>query len=307
MNRNLFETAFDFLNNLFDDEKVNTTIDVNQHTKIVENINKNKTYPQTQYVLINTNTQMIVNKKDNDAIIKKLALTENYIKQLENEVNSLREINANINERERLRVQKESEKFTTTLIEKQTKFVPPAIFNRDSTIDISKDVESDEFINKYLKTTRFLTEIIVHTSATRIGWDGDDNALHMFEDVHTWHVDNNGWSDVGYHFMINRIGELVIARPLSKVGAHTKDKNTHSVGIMLAGGHGGSADEKFEDHYTQEQKDTLFWLINALMKQDDYIKRLSGHNQYAAKACPCFNASEFFNVNKDLIEKKFIA
>lgn len=58
------------------------------------------------------------------------------------------------------------------------------------------------------------------------------------EDVRRWHVVENGWSDIGYHFLIHReAGEWVTSkcRPLDRVGAHDKGANRLSVGIAVAG------------------------------------------------------------------------
>ena len=284
MSRNFFEIALNLLNDLFDNDSVDTTIPESQHSKIVENINKNKFYPATQYVLMNVETHLIVNKVDYD--------------KLKSELEEFKE--------NKLSVDTFRKDLEEQLSDIPKEYSPPAIYNRGYTSNIVKFVEDKSaFINKYIKTERFINEIIVHTAATRTGWAGNTKALRMFQDVYDWHVDGNGWSDIGYHFMINRIGEIVIARPIDRTGAHTKEKNTNTIGIMLAGGYGGSANDKFEDHYTKKQKDTLFWLINKLMKHNSYINKLSGHNQYAAKACPCFRASEFFNANRNLVNKDF--
>ena len=59
------------------------------------------------------------------------------------------------------------------------------------------------------------------------------------------------------------------------------------------GGHGGSAKDKFEDHFTPAQKFALLKLIDGLKAQYSTITKVTGHNQYAAKACPCFNVPAF--------------
>jgi hypothetical protein len=44
--------------------------------------------------------------------------------------------------------------------------------------------------------------IIVHCSATPEGRDV------KAEEVRRWHVEENGWSDIGYHWIIELDGEL---------------------------------------------------------------------------------------------------
>src|SRR3546814_3669760 len=51
-----------------------------------------------------------------------------------------------------------------------------------------------------------------------------------------WHVDGNGWTDIGYHFVLRRNGAVEEGRPLDVVGAHAKNFNGRSIGICLVGG-----------------------------------------------------------------------
>ena len=53
--------------------------------------------------------------------------------------------------------------------------------------------------------------------------------------IRSWHVDKNGWSDIGYHFVIRKNGRIERGRPLYLVGAHSKGNNLTSVGICLTG------------------------------------------------------------------------
>jgi len=167
--------------------------------------------------------------------------------------------------------------------------------NYNSTLTIqTKD------LGYFFKTPRFIDEIIIHTTATRVGsWNGDIGINQAHSDLIKWHVRDNGWSDIGYHYFINRLGQITVCRPLDNTGAHTKGKNTGTVGIALAGGFGGSETDAFTEHYSAKQFKTFFWLINNLMKFNININKLSGHNQYAAKACPCFSVPAFIQENKN--------
>jgi hypothetical protein len=57
-------------------------------------------------------------------------------------------------------------------------------------------------------------------------------------EVRRWHVQDRGWKDIGYHFLIDRDGTVAKGRPVEQVGAHTMDHNVGSIGISLFGGHG---------------------------------------------------------------------
>lgn len=84
-------------------------------------------------------------------------------------------------------------------------------------------------------STREITEVVVHHTDTYE--DQDVN----YDVVREWHVGDRGWSDVGYHFLILRNGDLQVARPISKKGAHVlKKHNKYSIGISFCGGIVGS-------------------------------------------------------------------
>lgn len=77
-------------------------------------------------------------------------------------------------------------------------------------------------------------------------------------------------------------------RPEDVPGAHISGHNTGSVGIYLIGGHGSSATDDFHQHFTVAQEEALLKLIGDI-KTRAAIKRISGHNENAAKACPGFS------------------
>lgn len=76
--------------------------------------------------------------------------------------------------------------------------------------------------------TRTATDMIVihHTG----GADIDASA----EQIHGWHL-NNGWSGIGYHYVIRKDGTIEEGRPHWTVGAHASGENWHTIGIHLSG------------------------------------------------------------------------
>lgn len=76
--------------------------------------------------------------------------------------------------------------------------------------------------------------IIIHHSLTKDGTVADWDAIRRY------HREVNGWSDIGYHYGIERVGKgilLQIGRPESQPGAHTKEMhmNSKSLGICVVG------------------------------------------------------------------------
>ena len=137
-----------------------------------------------------------------------------------------------------------------------------------------------------------VTEIILHCSATRSDWMAGHSLASKVAEIDRWHRDR-GWSGIGYHWVIDRDGRFAAGRPETQVGAHVKGHNTGTIGVCLLGGFGGSADDAFDDHFTPEQRAAAWKLIRAISKRTD-IRRVMGHNEYAAKACPCFRAASEF-------------
>lgn len=105
---------------------------------------------------------------------------------------------------------------------------------------------------------RQITEIVVHCS------DSDFGCASM---IRNWHVRGNGWSDIGYHFVIPNgyiqkdfyvpscDGALEVGRPIEVAGAHARAVNRTSIGICLIG----------TKEFTTKQFDTLYYLLNHLI------------------------------------------
>lgn len=143
---------------------------------------------------------------------------------------------------------------------------------------------------------RNINEIIIHCTATRPEWWKTRTANQKVREVKKWHLDR-GFNDIGYHYLIDRDGTVVEGRPVARSGAHVRDRNKNTIGISLFGGHGGSENDQFGDHYTSEQEAALRDLIGKLQDRFGNVP-VNGHNQYAAKACPCFKVPEWFKGKK---------
>ena len=130
-------------------------------------------------------------------------------------------------------------------------------------------------------------EIIVHCSATRPDWMAGRPIAERVAEIRRWHL-ANGWNDIGYHWIIDRDGKVLPGRKETVIGAHTVGRNSGTIGICLIGGFGSAETDRFSDHFTGQQDITLRQMIEAISTRTS-IQRISGHNEYAAKACPGFN------------------
>lgn len=134
---------------------------------------------------------------------------------------------------------------------------------------------------------RDIDEIIIHCTATRPDFmEGQSTAAKVAE-IKRWHVEGNGWNDIGYHFLIDRDGTVAKGRPVEITGAHVSGHNTGTIGISLFGGHGSAETDAFSKNFTEAQEQALLDLLAELGNKYG-IERITGHNQYAAKACPGF-------------------
>ncbi|MBZ9653564.1 N-acetylmuramoyl-L-alanine amidase [Phyllobacterium lublinensis] len=126
---------------------------------------------------------------------------------------------------------------------------------------------------------RPINELIWHCTATPEGREVSVATIRQ------WHKDR-GWSDIGYHKVVHLDGSVEDGRPESKVGAHCENHNTGTIGYVYVGG--CDKNMKPKDTRTDAQKKTMLAITRAAIAKYG-IKKVTGHNQYAAKACPSFD------------------
>jgi len=116
------------------------------------------------------------------------------------------------------------------------------------------------------KTNRF---IIHHTASQDV----------PASTIHQWHL-NQGWSGIGYHFVIRQNGDIERGRAENLIGAHAGEKgNPDSIGIVLTG--------NFETGKpTTAQMDSLVWLLKDYLFPKYGVKPVIGHKDVMATACP---------------------
>ena len=129
---------------------------------------------------------------------------------------------------------------------------------------------------------RSINEIIVHCSATPEGRD------FTIADITRWHK-ARGFRTIGYHFVIYRDGSVHAGRPLEQAGAHCLKHNKHSIGVCYIGGCATDGRTP-KDTRTPEQKEALVKLLTELHNRFPHAT-IHGHRDFAAKACPSFNAT----------------
>lgn len=138
---------------------------------------------------------------------------------------------------------------------------------------------------------RKIDMIVIHCAATKPSMD-----IGMKE-INLWHRQRGFFNiasglAIGYHYVIRRDGTVENGRPVSEAGAHAKGYNAHSIGICLVGGI--DKDGNPQNNFTKPQWKALKELVLKLKKAYNIKKdKIIGHNQVAAKACPCFKVPEW--------------
>lgn len=131
------------------------------------------------------------------------------------------------------------------------------------------------------RASRRIDEIIIHCTATPEGRDVS------VETIRGWHI-GQGWKDIGYHWVVMLDGSVKPGRPESQVGSHVANHNSGTLGVVYVGG--VAKDGKTpKDTRTPAQRSALLAHVKALIDRYPTIKKVTGHNQFAAKACPSFD------------------
>lgn len=144
-----------------------------------------------------------------------------------------------------------------------------------------------------------IKRIFIHCSATREGQDIDAATIRK------WHK-NQGWRDIGYHFVIKLDGTVEPGRPEHITGSHARGYNTGSVAMVYVGGLDSAGKPK--DTRTPEQLKAMAGLTQELLNAYPGSDLL-GHRDISPdkdgdgkiephefiKACPCFDVKTWWS------------
>ena len=126
--------------------------------------------------------------------------------------------------------------------------------------------------------------LVVHCAASK-----PENRITV-DDLRRWHVEENGWDDIGYHYFVDLDGAVHECRDTNYQGAHEPKANSMSIAICLEGGYGG------DDTYPEHQLFALFKHLLHLLRDDFPNAAVVGHNNFRSdKSCPNFDVQLWFN------------
>jgi len=122
--------------------------------------------------------------------------------------------------------------------------------------------------------------VIIHHTAGQECSNFDRCAL-IVRGIQNYHMNDRGWDDIGYSFLIGGNGQVFIGRDWGTVGAHTYHYNSVAYGISFLG--------TFIDHLpTEKAMDAAKKLIQCGVDQG-FIKAdygLYGHRDAGCTECP---------------------
>ena len=101
-------------------------------------------------------------------------------------------------------------------------------------------------------------------------------------DIHQWHL-ANGWAGCGYHFLVRKDGTIYRGRPENKLGAHTSNHNTGSLGICFEGSYNT---ETMSENQIKAGQELITYLLDKynLLKANVYK-----HKDFNSTDCPGAN------------------
>jgi len=125
-----------------------------------------------------------------------------------------------------------------------------------------------------------INKIVIHCADTFA--DMDIGA----KEIDQWHR-QRGWSEIGYHYVILRSGEIEKGRPENKPGAHVAGYNTGSIGICLVGGKARGRENPC--NFTRQQWSALENLVRVLTLEYPDAQVVGHTDLDSGKTCPTFN------------------
>lgn len=126
---------------------------------------------------------------------------------------------------------------------------------------------------------RKIRRIVIHCS------DTEDSLDISARDIREWHTRDNGWSDIGYHYVVRRNGTLEKGRDLDQIGAHVQGHNKDSIGICWVG----------RKQISSEQYTSLLAVVRGLMNMFNLtVDNVYGHKELDDhKTCPNLDMDYF--------------
>lgn len=149
-------------------------------------------------------------------------------------------------------------------------------------------VETDLDFNDGLSRRPATDMVVIHHT-------GGEDIDALAKQIHGWHK-NNGWSGIGYHYVIRKDGTIERGRPEWAIGAHAYGENSHTIGVHLSG------DFQQATPTDAQIESTAMLLANICTDYGIAIDRdyIVGHRDLMSTDCPGDN---LYNMLETVIDK----
>ncbi len=142
-------------------------------------------------------------------------------------------------------------------------------------------------MNSFETPRRAVTRVFIHCSA----WDEPMAGQALVAEITSWHL-ARGFSDIGYHFVIDRQGEIMTGRSLEKTPAAQQGNNRGTIAICV---HGLTFPDKW---HLGAQAGAVTSLAGQINTAFHGIVGWWGHNEVSNKACPVFNHKALLQLDR---------
>jgi len=143
------------------------------------------------------------------------------------------------------------------------------------------ETTGDQLFNR---PARSVDRVFLHCSAS------DDESLTgtiLVDTVRRWHL-ARGFSDIGYHFLVDKAGRIMSGRSLEEKPAAQKGHNTGTIAIMA---HGLTS-------FPGPMLNAVAGLCSSINTAYGGRITFHGHCEVSAKACPVFNYHSLLRLDR---------
>lgn len=135
----------------------------------------------------------------------------------------------------------------------------------------------------FQKPGRHVDKVFIHCSAS------DYPAHDNIEVIRRWHIIDNDWSDVGYHYFIQSDGAIQGGRSVESPPASQRGYNTDSLSICLHG----------LNQFKSAQMRSLWFLCSEIAEAYGGDITFHGHCEVSPKLCPNFDYKSVLSLDSD--------
>ena len=134
---------------------------------------------------------------------------------------------------------------------------------------------------------RNINYIAIHCTATQ--------PESSIASIQNYWKNNLGWKNPGYHYIIDRFGNVINLLPIELVSNGVQGFNSQTINISYVGGIDKSGKPK--DTRTEAQKQSILKLLKELRVKFPKAK-IQGHRDFpnVKKACPSFDAKKEYSL-----------